>query len=226
MRTFFRTYIFFAVFFLSAVFLPCSAGPASAASAEEPRNPAWAVPVTLEASENLFQVAPCFYRSAQPDATAMKAYEGMGIRTVINLRGMHSDDDEAKGTSLILRRIAINTWDITDEHVVGVLALLRTEQKPVLLHCMHGADRTGLMVAMYRIVEQGWTKEAALDELKNGGYGYHSMWTNIPDYIEDVDVQRFRSLVDAKTKGIPLTMCPVCPCAITRYFLIFRTRKS
>ena len=184
---------------LTLLLLP---GPAIA------RNPDWAQPVTLKDSDNFFKVAPCLYRSAQPSADAMKQYEAMGIRTVINMRALHSDNDEAEGTSLILQRVPINTWHIEDEDVVSVLTLLRTAQRPILLHCQHGADRTGLMMAMYRIVEQGWTKEAALDEMQNGGYGYHSIWTNIVEYIEEVDVERIRSLVDGRTVGQTPPACP------------------
>ena len=36
---------------------------------------------------------------------------------------------------------------------------------------------------MYRILRQGWTADAAIDEMKNGGYGYHSVWSNLPRFI-------------------------------------------
>lgn len=49
---------------------------------------------------------------------------------------------------------------------------------------------------MYRIIYQDWTKEAALDELLHGGYGYHSMWKNIPSYLNHVDVEKIKNAVD------------------------------
>jgi hypothetical protein len=49
---------------------------------------------------------------------------------------------------------------------------------------------------MYRIIYQDWTKGAALDELVHGGYGYHSMWKNIPNYTEHADVEKIRNAVD------------------------------
>lgn len=198
----------FSIIFLSIFLGLLSTGCAFADIAKEQRRPEWAESVPLDKSDNFFRVAPGLYRSAQPDAKGMEAYDAMGIRTVINLRANHSDDTEAQRTSLILRRVPINTWNIKDEQVVAVLSLLRTEEKPILVHCQHGADRTGLMMAMYRIVEQGWTKQAALNELKDGGYGHHSIWTNIPKYIERVDVGKIRALVDANTAGTPVTPCP------------------
>lgn len=49
---------------------------------------------------------------------------------------------------------------------------------------------------MYRMLYQGWSREEAIDELKNGGYGFHSMWKNIVDYLESVDVEKVRKLVE------------------------------
>ncbi len=185
-------------FLVTVLFALCSAPGAQAAEASPARPASWATPVDLKYAENFFQVDKELYRAAQPDAEAMRNYETFGIRTVINLRANHADDDEAKGTGLLLKRIPITTWAVSDKEVIDVLALIRTSEKPILVHCMHGADRTGLMMGMYRIVEQGWTKEEALAELQNGGYGFHSVWTNIPDYITKVDVASVRAAVDAK----------------------------
>ena len=60
--------------------------------------------------------------------------------------------------------------------------------QPVLLHCKHGADHTGMMTAIYRIVEQGWRKQDAIAEMTQGGFGYHPIWSNLIRYIEHMDV--------------------------------------
>ena len=39
------------------------------------------------------------------------------------------------------------------------------------------------MCAMYRILREGWTVDDAIDDMKNGGYGYHSVWGNLPRFI-------------------------------------------
>ena len=64
-------------------------------------------------------------------------------------------------------------------------------------HCWHGSDRTGLVSAMYRIVFGGWSKKEAIDELINGGYGYHSMYKNISEFIEKVDIVAIKQRVTA-----------------------------
>ena len=129
----------------------------------------------------------------QPTAEGFRNLEKLGIRTVINLRYFNSDDDEAEGTRLQLHRVKILTWRAGDDHVVEVMRLLRDrDQGPFLIHCQHGADRTGLMSAMYRMLEQDWTAQEALEELIDGGYGFHSLWKNIKAYVLAADVDTLR----------------------------------
>lgn len=139
-----------------------------------------------------------FYRSAQIQAEQLPTLQALGIKTVVSLRAFHSDEQILKNSGIRMQRIGINTWDINDNNVILALRTLRSAQQqgPVLLHCQHGADRTGLITAMYRILYQSWTKEQALEELTQGGYGYHSMWKNIPDYLRRVDVEKIRQGVN------------------------------
>jgi len=158
----------------------------------------WAEPIALDGVPNLHRITPTLYRSEQPSALGMKKLEEMGVRTVINLRYFNSDDDEVEGTSLRAERTKILTWRIGDKHVVEVMSLLKkTENGPFLIHCQHGADRTGLMTAMYRILEEGWSREDALQELTDGGFGYHSMWKNIIDYVRSADVDKLKAEIAA-----------------------------
>ncbi|MCW7538466.1 tyrosine-protein phosphatase [Aquabacterium sp. A7-Y] len=157
----------------------------------------WAEPLTLPGVRNLHRLHAGLYRSEQPTAKGMAELYRLGVRTVINLRAFHSDDDEIAGTGLLNTRLRMNTWDVEDEHVVSVLRVLRQPDKgPFLIHCLHGADRTGLMSAMYRIVEQGWSKEQAIEEMMRGGYGWHSVWRNIPRYIRRTDVAALRRTLE------------------------------
>jgi protein tyrosine/serine phosphatase len=66
----------------------------------------------------------------------------------------------------------------------------------VLIHCKHGLDRTGLVAAMYRIVAQGWSKQAALDEMEHGGYGDEDSLKRGIDYINRVDVAALKLAMD------------------------------
>ena len=82
--------------------------------------------------------------------------------------------------------------------MIRVLRILKDPAKgPFLIHCLHGADRTGTMCAMYRLVVQGWSKDDAIKEMTEGGFGYHAMWGNLIRYLRNVDVERIREAVDA-----------------------------
>lgn len=181
---------------LSSLWLGCaSAQPVVAASAQPGHHRPWAVPLDLPGVPKLHRVAPNFYRSAQPDADGFRALvKRYGIRTVISLRAFHSDEPLVAGLHLRRYDFPMHTWHIEREDVVGALRALRASMKlgPTLVHCEHGADRTGLISALYRIVYQGWDKEAALDELQHGDFGFHDIWINIPAYIRNIDVAELR----------------------------------
>jgi len=164
-------------------------------SADRPEK--WAVPVKLDGVPNLHKVTDTLYRSAQPTDEGMKNIEKMGIKTVINLRNFHSDKDELGGTKLLNEELDVNTWHIEDEDVVKFLKIVRKKENgPFLVHCQHGADRTGVMNCMFRIIEQGWTREDAIKEMTDGGYGFHPVWTNIINYVMKADLDKIRKALD------------------------------
>ena len=130
---------------------------------------------------------------AQPTAEGLRAAEKLGVKTVIDLRAFHSDADEAVGTKLKLERISFKTWHPEDEDVIRFLKLATVRKnQPVFVHCQHGSDRTGMMVAIYRIVVQGWTKREAIEEMTQGNFGFHPVWKNLIAYIEKLNIPDLR----------------------------------
>ncbi len=160
------------------------------------RHPDWATP--MPQVSNLHQVTPVLYRSAMLDRADVAQLQALGVKTVISLRSFHADTAVLKDSGIRTVRIPINTWAIRDRHVIEAMRSIRAaeEDGPVLLHCLHGADRTGMMTAMYRMLYQGWPREKAIDELKNGGYGYHAVWKNIEKYLKRVDVEAIRGQIE------------------------------
>lgn len=171
--------------------------PVFAQAAEPVRKPEWATPIAT--AQNLYQVTPTFYRSAKLSTESLATLRKLGIRTVVSLRAFHGDNEVLDKSGIRMVRIPIYTWDIDDKDVIAALRVIRQAEAdgPVLLHCLHGADRTGLVSAMYRIIYQGWSREQALDELEHGGYGYHAIWKNIPKYLKNVDLEHIRQAVEA-----------------------------
>lgn len=161
--------------------------------AKAKRPDCWAQPVKTDGVPNLFRVTDDLYRSAQPTVAGMRRLKDLGVETVVSLRSFHSDRDEIADTGLGYEHIYMKAWHPEEKELVRFLQIITNEKRtPVLVHCQHGADRTGLMCAVYRIAVQGWTKEDAITEMTEGGYGFNPIWTNIVEYIRDLDVEHIR----------------------------------
>jgi len=157
-----------------------------------PRPATWAQPVAARHLKNFYQLDAKLYRSAQPRDEGFREAAALGIRSVLSLRDHHDDRHEAQDTGLALYRVPMEAGDIRRADVVKALRVLRAAEGPVLVHCWHGSDRTGLLCAMYRIVFQGWDRAEALRELTEGGYGHHEMFDNIPRFIREVDLEALK----------------------------------
>ena len=174
------------------------------AARDEPRPARWAQPVADPALPNLHKVSDTLYRGAQPDEAGMRRLQEMGVKTVINLRSAHSDQDEIEGTTLTLVEIPWFPTKVRDEDVEAALRILiDPERQPVFWHCKHGADRTGLINAVYRIIVQGWPRQAAIDEMVDGNYGFHRIWIKLPKYLKEADFDAMRSRLGLKKPGAP-----------------------
>jgi protein tyrosine phosphatase (PTP) superfamily phosphohydrolase (DUF442 family) len=153
----------------------------------------WAERIELPGLPNFHKVSDDLYRGAQPTTEGMKELEKLGIKTVINLRSMHSDRDETKDTTLAYEHINMTTWNAEDKDVIRFLQIVTDSSRtPVFVHCQHGADRTGTVCAIYRITIQGWSKDEAVKEMTKGGFGYHSIWQNLPDYVRKLNVDEIK----------------------------------
>lgn len=142
--------------------------------------------------ENLYRVDQHLYRSEQPGKEDFALLEKLGVREVINMRKLHKDDDKAVGTNLRLHHIPVNTGRLNIEQLTEALRIIRDATGPVLMHCWHGSDRTGAVVAMYRIVFQGVTKEKAVREMTSGGFGFHAVYSPIALTIMEADIDAIR----------------------------------
>jgi protein tyrosine phosphatase (PTP) superfamily phosphohydrolase (DUF442 family) len=159
-------------------------------SAREPR---WAVRLEKPGLPNLHKVSGNLYRGAQPEAEGIAELKRMGVRTIVNLRKLHSDRDEIGGVEIGYEHIGMNAWHPEQEDVVDFLKVVTdSERLPAFVHCQHGADRTGLMVAIYRVAVEGWTKEDASEEMREGGFGFHEVWKGIPVFLRELDVERMK----------------------------------
>jgi protein tyrosine phosphatase (PTP) superfamily phosphohydrolase (DUF442 family) len=123
----------------------------------------------------------------------MRNLQGRGIVTIVNLRSFHSDRDEIGNTGLAYEHIYMKAWHPERKEAVRFLHIVTDPKRtPVLVHCQHGADRTGTMIALYRVAVQGWSKDDAIREMTTGGFGFNEIWTNLPDWVRDLDIDALR----------------------------------
>lgn len=151
-------------------------------------------PLDLPGLPNLHKVSDNLYRGAQPTAEGMKQLEKMGIKTVIDLRSLHSDREQLKGTALLYEHIGMTAFTPEDKDVIRFLQIVSDASRtPVFVHCKQGADRTGMMCAVYRVAIDGWSKDEAIEEMTKAGFSFHGIFTNLISYIRKLDIDRIKT---------------------------------
>jgi protein tyrosine/serine phosphatase len=135
------------------------------------------------------QVNERLYRSAQPREGGIKRLQELGINTIINLRGAsartRAQEAEARSLGLNYYNISLPNWGRPkDARVARILEIINApESGRVLLHCRSGVDRTGMIVAIHRMQNEGWTSNEALAEAERNGMRRIQFWMR--DYAED-----------------------------------------
>ena len=167
--------------------------------------------------ENFHKVNDEIYRSAQPDEDEMSSMSTFEcIKSVLNLREHHSDKDmigkrkakiykmtdnndvvldrEVNILKIKLYEIPLEAGKITEADLVTILRTVKNAPKPILIHCRHGSDRTGAVVAACRIVFENWTVDQAVSELTDPKYGHHKkLFPNLQEILRKTDWTRIRN---------------------------------
>jgi tyrosine-protein phosphatase SIW14 len=131
----------------------------------------------IPAIPNFHQVDEHVYRGGQPEPQAWPSLAKLGVKTVIDLRreDEHSTAEEARAVAAAgMNYVNVPMNGVvapSNEQIAKVVALLKS-QEPVFVHCKRGSDRTGTVIACYRIVHDHWQREQALKEAKSFGMGW------------------------------------------------------
>ena len=142
--------------------------------------PAWPAQIAAPGIPNFHQVNEHIFRGGQPTDEGWRSLAGLGVKTVIDLRRTeeHSTEAEAQAVAAAgMNYVNVPMKGVvapTDEQIAKALALLDSEET-VFVHCKRGADRTGAVIACYRIVHDRWAHRQALNEAKSLGMRWTQM---------------------------------------------------
>ena len=124
---------------------------------------------------NFYQVDEHVYRGAQPTSEGFEYLAKIGVKTVLNLReeGERASEEAALVTSLGMHYVNVPMTGLTpptQEEITKILTLLEdTTAGGVFVHCLRGADRTGAVIAAYRVDHDHWDNSRALKEAMSFG---------------------------------------------------------
>jgi len=124
---------------------------------------------------NFHQVSDNVYRGAQPSKQGFQSLAHLGVKTIIDLRGEggRSAEEQKAVEAAGMHYIAFPLSGYSapsDQQVSKLLAMLNDGNAgPVFVHCRRGADRTGTIIACYRISHDHWEATKALQEAVSNG---------------------------------------------------------
>jgi len=137
----------------------------------------------LPGLSNVGRVAPGICRGAMPGPAGYATLKRMGIRTVVNLRNSESEKKQVEAAGMRSVEIPLDLIGIGDlEKVDRAVEIMADQtQQPVFVHCKRGADRTGIVVAAYRLKIEGWPLELAEAEMES--FGFNGVWVNLRRFL-------------------------------------------
>ena len=173
--------------FIAALLLGANPGLATQQAAPAAEQ---AQKIGLAGVPNFGRVTPTLYRGGQPTDEGFQELKKLGIAIVVNFRNerdkIEAERREAEGLGLRYSSIPWSSWHRPDDtQVAEFLQLVRANpDKKIFVHCHHGADRTGVMVAAFRIAFEHWTPSQALAEMSE--FHFHRFWyPHLKSYVEE-----------------------------------------
>jgi protein tyrosine phosphatase (PTP) superfamily phosphohydrolase (DUF442 family) len=131
------------------------------------------------------RVTETLWRGGVPDAEGVRWLKERGVRTVLSLRHFHGADESTfvRAAGLRYEQIRLASTDEPEPAQVRRFfeIIQDPEAQPVYVHCLHGVDRTGAMIALYRMELEGWSQSDALAEMEF--FGAHGILRELRRYV-------------------------------------------
>jgi tyrosine-protein phosphatase SIW14 len=137
---------------------------------------------------NFAQVDRNMYRGGMPNEAGLQQLRDAGIKTIVSLANekkyVEPERALAKKLGMQFVYIPMSAWrEPTQNQIDSFLSVVnRNDEQPVFVHCVHGEDRTGAMVAIYRM-QTGWTEDRAYQEMLSKGF--HRIFLNLSEGVRD-----------------------------------------
>lgn len=169
----------------------------------------------IEGVGNFQKVDDHVYRGAQPSREGFSNLSKLGIQTVIDLRepGDRSATERKWVTGAGMQYISVPMYGMatpSNESVVRVLGLLEDRGiGPVFVHCKRGADRTGGVIACYRVEHDHWQNDRALAEARS--MGMSRFQTAIQSYVRKYQARDWRALGSKTLNASATALAPAQP---------------
>jgi tyrosine-protein phosphatase SIW14 len=132
------------------------------------------------AIKNFLKVTESLYRGGQPDSEGFEQLKQLGVKTIISLRWSSEirarQRCEAKAMGFQYISIPLSYFIFPSQSQIDKFFSIVNDPayQPVFVHCKHGADRTGMMMAFYRMTFENWRVEDAYAEMNK--LGFHKMF--------------------------------------------------
>ena len=155
---------------------------------------------------NFCEVKPnVLWRGSKPDKDTAAWLINKGVKTIVNLELLHDDIDAIHQTNITKKDtykidyFRVKTWEplyavaqsIADEHVIHFLAIVSQAKQPIYVHCRAGENRTGVMVAAYKIILEGQTSAAEMTAILNEMQSYKGVWSHFTTkYVKGLSLRR------------------------------------
>jgi tyrosine-protein phosphatase SIW14 len=174
---------------LAATLLACSGVPDVNSSDEE---------LAKAPLEHFHKVRAGLYRGGHPSTAGVAFLKKIGIKTIVDLEigdfieatpwSIASELSDAKAQNIKVLRYPMSAFEpavsSSFDHMIDTIMtkLDDVSLMPIYVHCAHGQDRTGLVIGLERVIDEGWTPKAAHDEMLQ--LGFHPLFEGLNHYFE------------------------------------------
>jgi protein tyrosine/serine phosphatase len=149
--------------------------------------------------ENFHKVRAGLYRGGHPSTAGVAFLKKIGIKTIVDLEvgdfieatpwSISEELSDAKAQKITVLRYPMSAFEpavSSDfDHMIDTIMTKLDDPSlmPIYVHCAHGQDRTGLVIGLERVIDEGWTPKAAHDEMLK--LGFHPLFEGLNHYFEE-----------------------------------------